>query len=68
MKTKKVRISIGDQYIDVTIDFNEDEIDEDEFIAGYAFYSAYVTGAITVKIQDIDNEEHGHDKISKVKH
>ncbi len=70
MKTKKIRILIGDQYVDVTFDFDDDEIDgeSEEMMAGYAFFTAYADGKIKVEIEDIDNEEHCHDKISKVKH
>jgi len=57
MKTKKARITIGNQYVDVTIKFDDDEIDDDEMIAGYAFFSAYIAGEIKVEIKDIDNVE-----------
>ncbi len=70
MKRKKIRILIGNQYVDVTFDFDDDEIDGEceEMMAGYAFFTAYVAGDIKVEIEDIDNEEHCHDNISKVKH
>jgi len=57
VKTKKARITIGNQYVDVTIKFDEDEIDDEELIAGYAFFSAYIAGEIKVEIKDIDNIE-----------
>ena len=63
MKIKKVRIAIEDKYVDVTLDLEElddDEIgeeEEDELIASYAFIAAYIAGAITIDIQDIENEE-----------
>jgi len=62
VKTKKIKIIIGDQYVEVTIEFDEDEIDGEELIAGNAFYTAYALGLIKVEIEDIDNEEHCHDQ------
>jgi len=65
VKTKKIRITIEDKYVDVTLDLDElyedeidnEEADEEELLATYAFMAAYVAGAITVEIQDINNEE-----------
>jgi len=58
MKTKKVRISIGNEYIDITTQFDEDKISDDGLIAGDAFFTAYEKGLIKIVIQDVDNEEH----------
>jgi hypothetical protein len=68
VKTKKIRFTIEDKYVDVTLDMEDIEIDddyedvnEDEMIASYAFIAAFVSGAIKVDIQDIETEENkGH--------
>lgn len=57
MKRKKVRISIGKEYVDITIQFDEDEISDPGLVAGHAFFTAYEKGLIKIEIQDVDNEE-----------
>lgn len=60
MKTKKIRITIVNEYVDVTIKFDKDE-NEESMIAS-AFCQAYVAGAMKVDIQDTDNKEHCHEQ------
>jgi len=65
MKTKRIKITIGDKYVEIDLAFDDDEIDDtdEELIAHYGFLGAYAAGEIQIDIQDIDNAEYPETKL-----
>lgn len=60
MKTKRITITIGNQYLSVDLQFRDDDIEDEseELIAYYGFLGAYAIGGLQIDIQDIDDIEH----------
>ena len=64
MQSKRITIKIGKEYVEVDLDFDDEEIEEcdDKMMASYAMLEAYVAGNIEVTIKDIDPTEHVGDR------
>jgi len=61
MIAKRIKITIGNSYVEIDLEFDDDELEGDdgspEMIANYAMLSAYDSGDIQVEIIDIDPAE-----------
>jgi len=64
MQSKSITIKIGKEYVEVKLNFDDEEIEEcdEEMMASYAMLAAYAAGDIEVIIKDIDPTEHVGDR------
>ncbi len=56
MRAKRMRLTIGKSYVDVDIQFEDDELNgmDDETLSECAMMAAFDAGALEVEITDID--------------